>query len=209
NSPSNQLYSLGVTGMNIHIRGNNLDINDSLETYTRKKLARIDRYLPNIAEVWVELSKEHIKRGGDQAVAQITIRHQRGAILRAEERVGGDVTVAINQALDKLYRRIERFKGKRDRKGAERFSATLDELSSAETIPADEYVELEAEPEFQPDIIRRKQVTVTAMNEDEAIEQMELLGHTFFIFYNQSANCMNVVYKRGAGGYGVLNPVLE
>lgn len=196
--------------MDIQIQGHNLRVTDALSSYVQKKLDRLDRYLPNIMDVRVELGREHTKRGEDLSVAQITVRHKRGAILRAQEAVPGEIEAAVNLAVDKMYRQIDRFKGKRTRKGHERFAATIEELGVAEALPDVEYVsEEQDEAATDAQIIRRKNVAVIAMNEDEAIEQMELLGHTFFIFFNQQVGGINVLYKRHAGGYGVLNPQVE
>jgi putative sigma-54 modulation protein len=196
------------------IRGNGLKVTEAVENYAKKKLDRLDRYLPNITDVRVDLAHQHNKRGEDMVIAQITVRHGRGALIRAEEKAASDIQLAINAAVDKMYRRIQRFKGKRRRKGRERFTATLEELSVAEEIPGvEQYVE-----EFQesPDadvveapIARRKEIPVTTMNEAEAIEQMELLGHTFFVFFNDATGSVNVLYRRSEGGYGVLVPKVE
>lgn len=188
--------------MEIQVRGDDLKITETLEDYAQKKLARLTRYLPNIQDVRVDFSRQHTRRGDNVLSAQITIRHQRGAILRAEESTAGDAEAALNLALEKIHRQIERFKSKRSRKGRPRFSASVEELSAAETAPD---VTALDEEETEP-IIRRKEVYVTAMNEDEAIEQMELLGHTFFIFFNDQTQSLNVVYKRRTSGYGVLMP---
>jgi putative sigma-54 modulation protein len=196
--------------MDIQIQGHNLRVSESLSSYVQKKLGKLDRYLPNIMDVRVELGREHTRRGEDLAVAQITVRHRRGAILRAQETIPGEIEAALNLAVDKMYRQIYRFKGKRTRKGQERFSATLEELGIAESIPEVEYDgELIEEPSAEPQVVRRKNVAVIAMSEEEAIEQMELLGHTFFIFFNQATGSINVLYQRRAGGYGVLNPLVE
>ncbi|MDZ4764429.1 MAG: ribosome-associated translation inhibitor RaiA [Chloroflexota bacterium] len=192
--------------MEIHIHGHNMKVNPTLEDFTRKKLGRLDRYLPNIQDVRVELGREHVNRGDDRCIAQITIRHERGAILRAEERAAGDMEIAVNLALEKMYRQIERFKGKRDHKGREKFSATVEEIAAAEAMPD---VEAQADDLPAGAIVRRKQVSITAMNEEEAIEQMELLGHTFFIFFDGTAGSLRVVYKRADDNYGVLNPIVE
>ena len=192
--------------MEIQIRGDNLKVNDALEAYAKKKLARLDRYLPNINDVRVDFARQNTRRGDDLMTAQITIRHSRGAILRAEESIAGDAEAALNLAIDKMYRQIQRFKGKRSRKGREKFSATIDELNVAEEIPDVQSMALEEEGD---NIIRRKDVYLAAMSEDEAIEQMELLGHTFFLFFNQETNNVNVVYKRRTSGYGVLVPRVE
>ncbi|MEO8607387.1 MAG: ribosome-associated translation inhibitor RaiA [Chloroflexota bacterium] len=196
--------------MDVIIQGHNLRVTDALESYTRKKMDKLDRYLPNIHDVRIDLSSERTKRGEDLAIAQITIRHARGAILRAEERSPGDINSAINSAVEKMYRRIQRFKGKRIRKGRERFTATLEELNAAEQIPDMEVFEDVSENEAEEhEIIRRKEVAVVAMNEAEAIEQLELLGHSFLVFFNDATGGVNVLYKRTSGGYGVIVPHLE
>lgn len=197
--------------MDVIIQGHNLKVTDALELYTRKKIDKLDRYLPNIAELRVELSQERTKRGENMAIAQITVRHMRGAILRAQEKSPGDINSAINSAVDKMYRQIQRFKGKHIRKGRERFTATIEELSAAEQIPdVEEFVEEAAVEETQQsEIMRRKEVALVAMNEAEAIEQMELLGHSFFMFFNANTGSVNVLYKRTSGGYGVLVPNVE
>jgi putative sigma-54 modulation protein len=196
--------------MDVIIQGHNLRVSDALESYTRKKMDKLDRYLPNIYDVRIDLSSERTKRGEDLAIAQITIRHSRGAILRAEERSPGDINAAINSAVEKMYRRIQRFKGKRIRKGRERFTATLEELNAAEQIPDMEVFEdIPETEEAEREIVRRKEVPVVAMNEAEAIEQLELLGHSFFVFFNDATGGVNVLYKRTSGGYGVIVPRLE
>ncbi|MDK3161746.1 ribosome-associated translation inhibitor RaiA [Kamptonema cortianum] len=194
--------------MDISINGRNLRITEALEEYTRKKLGRLDRYLPNIADVRVDFTRQNTKRGEDLSVAQITIRHARGAILRAEEQTSGEPQAALNLAVDKMYRQIQRFKGKRSRKGRERFVATIEELDIAEELPTAEIPAVDAEHVAEPEIIRRKDITVTTMTEEEAIEQMELLGHTFFVFHNAATDSINVIYKRKLGDYGVLNPTV-
>lgn len=194
--------------MQIEIQGRNLRVTEALSSYAQKKLEKLDRYLPNIVDVRVELEREHTRRGEDLAVAQITIRHKRGAILRAQETTPGEIEAALNLAIDKMYRQIERFKGKRSRKGHGRFAATLEELNIAEALPEimmDEAEEASDESAAML-VTRRKNVSVTAMTEEEAIEQMELLGHSFFLFFNEATGSVNVVYKRRAGDYGVLNP---
>jgi len=206
--------------MDVKIEGTNLKVTEDLDDYTRSKLDKLDRYLPRIREIEVDLSHEHAKRGEDLVSAQITVRHNRGAILRAEEKTTGDIKKAIDGAIDKMYRRIQRFKGKRIRKGKERFVATIEELDMAEDIPdvdeyVDEYAALAAEYEtsvmddvddYVP-IARRKDIELKPMTEVEAIEQMELLGHNFFMFFNADSLTINVLYQRRSGDYGILVPV--
>lgn len=201
--------------MDVKIHGHNLKITEALEDYTHKKLDKLDRYLPNIMEIRVDLSREQTARGEALTAAQITLRHRRGAILRSEEKLRSNdfdsVQVAITTAIDKMYRQIERFKGKRNRKGRERFTATLEELEYAEQPPelAESGVEAPPAAYVEPVIVRRKEVAVSAMTEAEAIEQMELLSHNFFVFFNQDTGGINVLYRRDNGGYGVLVPQID
>jgi putative sigma-54 modulation protein len=198
--------------MDVTIRGENIKVTDALEDFAQKKLGKLDRYLPNITEVHLDLTRNHTKRGENITIAQITLRHARGAILRAEERIQGDgessIQPAITAAVDKMYRQIDRFKGKRRdnkrRKG--RYYATPEELSTAEEVPNYEEIAAEYENFEEVDIVRRKEVDIQAMDEEEAIAQMELLGHAFFMFMNAKSGEINVLYRRDSGGYGVLVP---
>lgn len=198
--------------MEITIQGLNMKVADNVETHARKKLDRLDRYLPGITDVRLDLSTENSRKGGNLQVAQLTVYHRRGAILRTEERVTTDFESAINQAVDKMYRQITRFKGKRvdRRRAGDRFEASVEELELAEAVPADTSLSPEAEilAELENDAIkRRKVVNLTPMTEEEAIKQMELLAHDFFMFYNADSEHINVLYKRDTGGYGVLVPL--
>ncbi|MDX2140123.1 MAG: ribosome-associated translation inhibitor RaiA [Chloroflexota bacterium] len=203
--------------MNIEIQGRNLRITEKLEEHAKRKLGRLDRYLPNIANVYVEIERERTRQNKDVVSVQITVRHNRGAILRAEERgTEEDLPSTLNHAVDNMYRRIERFKGKSAPKGRERFveryGATDEELEEAEEIPDAEISVLKpvvVADEYAPEVARHKQVVLTPMTEHDAIEQMELLGHTFFIFFNQASQSVNVLYRRASGDYGVLVPVVD
>jgi putative sigma-54 modulation protein len=202
--------------MTINIHSQNFKVNGSLEDYATKKLERLYRYLPRIGDINLELERLNTGRGEPTTRAQITLRHERGAILRAEEKRIGESTesieAAISAAVDKMYRQIERFKGKRNNhKGKTRFSATVEEIELAEDIPQDEADTMEVElvgPDVEPEVVRRKQVAIMPMSEEEAIQQMELLGHTFFVFFNDATSGINVLYKRNNGDYGVLVPQL-
>jgi putative sigma-54 modulation protein len=200
--------------MDLNIQGQNLKVNPAIEAYAKKKLDKLDRYLPGISDVRLDLTVENAKRGGSFIIAQITIRHRRGAILRAEERSTADLETAINLAVDKMYRRIERFKGRKvddkRRTVGGRFGALPEELDIAEELPQVEpatnspyadYATIE-EAQDGAEIVRRKTVDVDAMTEEEA----ELLGHDFFMFFNADTGSVNVLYKRKTGGYGVLEP---
>lgn len=186
--------------MDIVIRGHNLDVTSRLQSYVERKMERLDRYMPNVVDVQVDLSEEKANRNGDRQIAQVTLRNARGTILRAEERTS-DMFAAIDAVSDKMYRQIERYKGKRRRRNT---SATPDEFAGYETA-----VELEEEDLVLGKVIRRKQFSIVPMYEEEAIEQMELLGHDFYVFVNADSGGVNVVYRRHDGNYGLLVPELD
>lgn len=197
--------------MDVQISGRNIKVTNGLEDYTRRKVDRLDRYLPNIREIRVDLARQNNSRGEDMSIAQITVQHDRGALLRAEEKTEGDIHHAIDTAIDKMYRQIMRFKGKRRDKNRRqnRFAPTLEELELAEPLPIEDVqdeVIIKEEPELHESVLRRKQVNLVPMDELEAIEQMELLGHSFFMFFNAETGKVNVVYRRSANGYGLLEP---
>ena len=183
--------------MQVILKGKNIEITDWLREYVDKKLNRLDRYLPEIQEVRIELSVQKTRSSQDRQVAQITVRSN-GVILRAEERTD-DVFAAIDAVVDKMHRQIARYKGKRiDRWQGQRVSR-----NEVEAPPLEEPVE-----EQERQIVRVKRFVAAPMDEDEAIEQMELLGHDFFVFFNPNSGKLNVLYRRRDGNYGLLEPEL-
>lgn len=184
--------------MDILIHGRNVEVTPRLRSYVERKVERLDRYMPNIAEIRVDLAEEKARLGKNQ-IAQITVIHSRGTILRAEERTN-DVFAAVDTVVDKMYRQIERFKGKKRRRN----EGPSDEFAGYETA-----VQLE-DDEFEPGtVIRRKQFSIEPMHEEEAIEQMDLLGHDFFVFVNAATSGVNVMYRRRDGNYGLLEPEIR
>ena len=192
--------------METRIVAQGLTLTEDLERFALQKVGRLARYLPHIADVQVELARQRTRQG-NIASAQITLRHQRGAILRAEVKQEGSDRQAmhqsINGAVDRMYRQISRFKGKRiDRKRRSKFRATVEELDIAEEIPAEHEVSETLEEDAE--ILRRKQIQVVTMSETEAIDQMELLGHAFYLFQDEESGALSVLYRRSADGYGLL-----
>jgi len=176
------------------ITGRNMKVPPRLREYVERKVDRLDRYMPNIDDVRVDLAEE---RMGNRRVAQITVRNERGVILRAEESMD-DIFAAVDSVVDKIYRQIERYKGKRRRRE--------DDASEMETLET--AVELNEAELTTGNLVRRKRFVVLPMTEGEAIEQMELLGHDFFIFYNAEMASINVIYRRKDGNYGLIEPEL-
>lgn len=190
----------------VQINGRNIHLSQKIEEHVEKKLSKLDRYLPKISEIRVDLATEGKGKGGERAIAQLTVRNERGVILRSEDRTQSDVFVAVDQAIDKMYRQISRFKGKKSRRaGGTRFGDLQADLNLAEALP----INVEEAEEELLGIVRRKEVELVPMSEEEAIDQMELLDHDFFMFYNADAGKINVLYRRKQGGFGLLTPSIS
>ena len=182
--------------LKVEIFARNMEVTERVTDYVNKKLAKVDRFLSNVEETRVDLAFiKSARSAADRNVAQITIRG-RGYILRTEERAD-DLFTAIDAAQEKLMRQVERLKGKRSR-------------VRGDGTPTSEVVAVE-QPEVEAEniavIARRKQFTLVPMDEQEAIEQMKLLGHeNFFIFFNVQTNAINVLYTRRDGTFGLIEP---
>ncbi len=187
--------------LEVEIYGRNMEVTDRIREYVNKRVVKLDRYLNGIQEARVDLAYvKSARSAADRQVAQITVRG-RGIILRSEER-GDDMFAALDAALEKLQRQMERYKGKHQRgrgdgRGAEEVA----------TAPVMEEILVDEEEVVAPVIARRKHFVLTPMDEMEAIEQMTLLGHEdFFVFFNAATNTINVLYRRRDGTYGLIEP---
>jgi len=175
----------------VSIFARNIEVTPRLREHVERKVEKLDRYLPSIDEARVDLAVENTRSAAHRQVAQLTVRVH-GTILRTEERTH-DIFASIDAVLDKMYRQIARYKGKRQ----DRWQATT------EALPVEEPAE-----ETGGEIVRVKRFEVRPMAPEEAIEQMELLGHRFYLFLNADENAINVVYRRDDGNYGLLQPEL-
>ncbi len=170
--------------------------------YIERKLSKLDHFLPDIESATVELSlRAGVRSLSERKVAQVTVR-ARGKLLRAEE-TSDVLRTAVDRAIEKIHRQVEHFKGKHTvrrsvRGGLPRISALLAEAP-----------EIEIDDEAAVDeIMRRKSFKISLMSEFEAVDQMMLLGHTFFVFLHADTSRVNVVYRRKGGGFGLLLPEL-
>jgi putative sigma-54 modulation protein len=182
--------------MQVIVQGRNLQVTDRLREYVEDKTSKLDRYLPTITEARMELSTEKTRSAEDRHVAQLTVRIK-GVLLRSEER-SADMFTSVDMVMDKIRRQIDRYKKKR--RGRLR-------SAQVESLP-DEEIEEEA-LSSEGRIVRTKRFRVTPMGPAEAVEQMELLGHNFFMFFNADEGQLNVVYRRRDGDYGLLQPEMD
>ena len=184
--------------MELVIKAKNMEVEKGAREYIRSKLNKLERHLPDITEVKVELVQEMTKSAENRFVAQVTI-NSHGTLLRAEERAS-TIYAAIDIVVDVLNRQCERFKDKLYR-SRRRISPFRRELA-AEEVPEERVEESESK------IVKVKRFPVKPMTPEEAAEQMELLSHDFFIFFNPEINRFSVLYRRGDGNYGLIEPEL-
>jgi putative sigma-54 modulation protein len=172
--------------MKYNIRGNKIEVTDAINDYIKSKVSKLEKYLDDNEEV--EAKALISTRGRDQKV-EVTIWSGKYNI-RAEE-VNPDLYAAIDLVIDKLERQFKKYRGKLTNKRAKK-----EDLPS---IEIEEYFEDE-----EATVVRRKEVFLKPIDEEEAITQMELLGHSFFVFKDVHTGKINVVYKRNDGDYGVI-----
>ncbi len=178
--------------LEVNIFSRNLEVQDHLSDQIQRKVSGLDRYLDDIVEARVDIASTNARNAEEREVVQITVQGK-GFILRAEER-SSDIVVALNMAVETLQRRIKRYKGKRNQRWKQGIEIS-DEIN-------DDTEELD-----KPVIARKKKFLLRPMDEWEAIEQMELLGHNnFFVFYNAQTESINVLYKRHDGSFGLIQP---
>ena len=175
--------------MRLQVRGKNIDVNEAIRSYAEQKLRRIERQLPDLTQVELELSEERNPSIAASHVAEATI-WTKGPTLRARE-AAPDVRASIDQLVDKLERQVTRYREKR-RRGRSRHEPAV------AAVPA-------GAEEEQP-IVKTKQFAMTPMTPEEAVLQLELVGHDFFVFRNDDSSDVNVVYRRRDGGYGLIEP---
>ena len=165
--------------MKLNVHGRNIEVTEWIHQYVEKKVERLERYLPQAREAKAELVYKETRVAADRYTAQLTI-WANGRILRAEESTD-DIFASIDAIVDKMSRQIERYKGRRfDSKRREAAAGAADADLAATVLP--EEAEVEAE-ESLGGVVRTKRFIVQPMTQEEAIEQLELLGHDFFVFH--------------------------
>ena len=185
--------------MELQVAGKNVEVTPQIKDYLDKKMRKLIRYLPNIEEAKVEIQEQKTKSPDHRVVVQVTLRNK-GDLLRAEER-SSNVNTAIDIVTEVLSRRIERYKGKFDKKAKGALMAR--KLSPAMVEPV-----VGENLELSPQVVRTKRFFVKSMDVAEAVEQMELLSHDFFLFLNNESGELNLIYRRKDGNYGLIEPEL-
>jgi putative sigma-54 modulation protein len=174
------------------IAKNNVEVSETTKAFVEKKVGKLGHYLPTLDEGKVEISREGTKLPEQRFTVQVTL-DSRGVLIRAQEK-SKDMRTAINKVVDVLTKRIERYKGKLYDKNRGISFARQGAAIEAEEI----------EPPKR--VVKSKRFLVKPMLIDEAINQMELLGHDFFLFIDADTERLNLLYRRGDGDYGLIEP---
>lgn len=192
--------------MNVTIRGQHTTIFDDFAAHAEKRLARLERYLPRVDDVVVEVAHEETRSAAHRYAVQVTL-HAGGSILRAEER-GADPRAALDAAADLLSGQARRHKARlRDKHrrihGGKEAAA---ELANTPTAPFEPDSDEEVEEYLLGKVVRLKRFEAKPMSQEEALAQMDLIGHDFFLFLDSGSNEYALLYKRKDGDYGMLAP---
>ena len=181
--------------MRLQVKGKNVEVSPTIRTYAEEKLSKLSRQLADPTRVELELAVERNPSIAAAHVAEATI-WTKGPTLRARES-SADMKASIDQLVDKLERQVKRYREKR-REEPRRHAKTNGRPEAGVPLPAVEAGE--------PWIVKTKQFPVKPMSPDEAVLQLELIGHDFFVFRNAESGEVNVVYRRRAGDYGLIEP---
>ncbi|MGA7934311.1 MAG: ribosome-associated translation inhibitor RaiA [Kovacikia sp.] len=187
--------------MKLVIQGKNIEITESLHEYVTQKIEKAVNHFQNLTtEVDVHLSVARNPRINSKQTAEVTI-YVNGAVVRAEESCE-NLYASIDLVADKIARKLRKYKEKRRDKNFTSVKTT-DALSD-QPIVTD--LLQDREPELPPQVVRTKYFAMPPMTVQDALEQLDMIDHDFYMFLNADTGEINVVYERNHGGYGVLQP---
>ncbi|GBF06505.1 sigma 54 modulation protein/ribosomal protein S30EA [Deinococcus aerius] len=182
------------------LTGRNVDVTEAMRDYVEEKLTRLDRFSDQITDARVILTVRDVRDAGRRNRVEVQLNVPNG-IIRAEEH-HADMYAAIDRVSDVLERQLRKFKTRylKHRQDA----VPQPEVGLAEA-DVDAGVGDEV-TEFRPEIVRQKRFSLRPMSPEDAVTQMEALGHDFYVFKNMDTNSCAVVYRRRDGNYGLIEP---
>lgn len=182
--------------MDVIVRGKNLEINDTMRDYVTQKLGKLERFFKKIMEALVQFQ---LQRG--RVKVEVTLSAS-GIVIRGEE-LGPEWRTAFDKVMEKLEKQVKRYKGKLESRGA----FQRQEVPPIEVASTVENIAQEEPEEPQPEVVRVKEFVLRPMSVEDAILQMELLGHSFFVFKDMDTEKVRVLYRRNDGNYGLIDPI--
>lgn len=190
--------------MKTNLTARNLELSDQLRTQIERKLQRLDRITHDLAEADVELIANASHANDTAQVAEVTLRNN-GDVLRSTA-AGASPIAALDVVLDKLERQVVRMK-QRPRRVRERHADEVDSVLEREALGTIDPNE-DGVSDERPAIVKTKRFDMLPMFEEDAIAQMEELGHAFFVFLSAETEQVAVLYRRRDGSYGLIEPVI-
>ncbi len=180
--------------MKLIIKGKHIDVTDSVESYIKKKMKKLDKYFDQIMDATATVSVEK-----NRQIFEVTMQAKK-AIIRAEEE-SDSIYTSIDRVVEKLERQIIKYKEKL-------YSKSFGEQNRVKEPRPTEDKEIDTNNQDSEDIqiVKTKKFVIKPMSPEEACLQMELLGHSFFVFNNEATDQINVIYKRKDGNYGLIEP---
>lgn len=180
--------------MKLIIKGKHIDVTDSVESYIRKKMKKLDKYFDQIMDTTATVSTEK-----NRQIFEVTMQAKK-AIIKAEEE-SDSIYTSIDRVVEKLERQIIKYKEKL-------YSKSFGEQNRVKAARPTENKEINTNNQDTDDIqiVKMKKFVIKPMSPEEACLQMELLGHSFFVFNNEATDQFNVIYKRKDGNYGLIEP---
>lgn len=191
----------GNRSIPVRVQGKHLTVTDALRQYVEQKITRLTRYLDHIQEAQVVLSTTRDRAAGRTMGVEITVWRD-GLVLRAEE-FSDDMYASVDLAAEKLERQIEKYRSRMIEK--RRLDASR-KRRRAEQAVEEALRAPDVADEATPGIVRVKRFPVKPMTEEEAMLQLELLGHAFFVFRDASTERIRVLYRRRDGNFGLIEP---
>lgn len=178
--------------MQISVRGKNIEATPALVDYANKRLGKLDKHFDETVEVQVVLSVIR-----DNHMVEVTV-NLNGLIIRGEESTA-DMYASIDMVVDKLERQIKKYKTRMNRSLRQRGMRVISEMHAVTEAE-------ERAVEEEPRLVKTKRFPLKPMSVEEAILQMDLLGHNFFVFASSDSDSISVVYRRNDGNYGLIEP---
>lgn len=188
--------------MKLLIQGNNITVTDSIHDYVQQKLEKAVKHFQNITtKIDVHLSVNSHARVVDKHKAEVTV-YANGTVIRAQEG-SENLYASVDLVSDKIARQLRKYKEKQLHKKTHAQVKTKDIL---EEEPIEAPLISDRDPELPNEVVRTKYFSMPPMTIEDALEQLQLVDHDFYMFLNSATNEINVIYCRNHGGYGVIQP---
>jgi putative sigma-54 modulation protein len=171
--------------MNVIVNGRHLEVTPALRSYSVEKISKFEKFISNISEAVVTLSVEKYRHK-----AEVLLKVN-GTLIQAES-VTGEIYSSLDEVVEKLEKQVIKFK--------EKLQTFRKSDKKTAPVPAEK-------KEGRSAIIKHKKFEMKPMSPEEAVDQMELIDKNFYIFANQASGNINVVYRRGDGNFGLIEPL--